>query len=51
MLGKAAAVLHNLASVDGGGIYNVCGGGLTIMPGAGVALNTPNNVVQAGCAP
>ena len=50
-LGKAAAVLHNLASVDGGGIYNVCGGGLTIMPGAGVALNTPNNVVQAGCAP
>jgi len=50
-LGKAAGIIHNRAGVDGGGIYNVCGGGLTITPGAGVALNTPNNVVQAGCAP
>lgn len=50
-LGNAAGVVHNLAGVDGGGIYNVCGGTITMKPGSAVTLNTPNDVVQAGCAP
>lgn len=49
-LGRAAGVIHNFAGVDGGGIYNVCGGTITMKPGAAVKLNTPNNIVQAGCA-
>ena len=39
-------VLHNLATVDGGGVFNDCDATLNINPGAFIALNMPDQVVD-----
>ena len=49
VLAAGAAIAHNKAWTDGGGVYDLCGGGLTRAPGSVVFLNSPNNVVNAAC--
>jgi fibronectin-binding autotransporter adhesin len=43
-LQPGATVIRNIASVDGGGIYNTGGGLLLIVPGALVLFNAPDNI-------
>ena len=37
-------VIHNQAFVNGGGVFNDCEATLTVVPGAIIAFNTPNQV-------
>jgi hypothetical protein len=43
-------IYRNKASSTGGGVYNDCGAGLFVSPGALISMNMPNNVfTSAGC--
>ena len=44
-----ASIIHNQASVTGGGIYNLCDADLLLAPGAVLMLNSPNNLFNAPC--
>jgi len=44
-----AKVTHNHASVNGGGVFLVCGALYTALPGAQNVFNTPNNLVTGNC--
>jgi hypothetical protein len=43
-LQAGANIVHNQASIDGGGVFNTAGGILTIAPGAIILFNTPDNI-------
>ena len=38
-------IIHNQATVTGGGVFNDCGATLTVAPGAFITMNMPNQVV------
>jgi hypothetical protein len=44
-----AKVTHNHASVNGGGVFQVCGAFLNMLPGAQNVFNTPNNLGTGNC--
>ena len=43
-LQAGANIVHNQATIDGGGVYNTGGGTLLIAPGAIILFNTPDNI-------
>jgi hypothetical protein len=44
------SISHNTASINGGGVYDDCAGTLTVVPGALLLFNMPNNVfISPGC--
>jgi hypothetical protein len=50
-LQQATAVTRNIASVDGGGVFNCDPASLSILTGAFVASNVPDNVVHSASCP
>jgi hypothetical protein len=51
MLLPGTAVAGNQALVNGGGVFNCGGSALTVVPGALIFLNQPNNLVNTLLCP
>ena len=45
-VGAGASIVRNIATVDGGGIFSECDGTISVLPGAVIMLNNPNNIVN-----
>ena len=45
-VGAGASIVRNIASINGGGIFSECNGTISVLPGAVIMLNNPNNIVN-----
>ena len=45
-VGAGGSIVANVASINGGGIFSECDGTVSVLPGAVIMLNHPNNIVN-----